>query len=263
MGMACRLAGAVLLCLVTAWAANIKLYLADGTYSLVREYQVNQDRVRYYSVERSEWEEIPLSMVDLKRTETEAAARKAELEKEAQSQAEEEAAAREIKHEISKIPVDPGVYWIEGKETKVLPAASSVVHNDKMRSVLKALSPIPMVSGKATLELDGTHSTNVFTDPEQEFFIQLSETERFGIVKLTVNEKEKVRVVEKLTIIPVTKETVEERQSVEIFRQQLGKDEVYKIWPQEALPPGEYAVVQYSEGKLNIQIWDFAISAKK
>src|SRR5579872_6624656 len=100
-----RLSAAVLLCLVSAWAANIKLYLTDGTYSLVREYQVNQDRVRYYSVERSEWEEIPLSMVDLKRTEIEAAARKAELEKEAQSQAQEEAAAREIKHEISKIPV--------------------------------------------------------------------------------------------------------------------------------------------------------------
>jgi len=50
-----------------AWAANVKLYLTDGTYHLVREYQVQADRVRFYSVERSEWEEIPLEMVDLKR----------------------------------------------------------------------------------------------------------------------------------------------------------------------------------------------------
>src|SRR5579883_1634271 len=195
-----RLSAAVLLCLAAAWAANIKLYLTDGTYNVVREYQVNQDRVRYYSVERSEWEEIPLSMVDLKRTESEAAARKEQLEAEAKSAAEEEAAAREIKREVSRIPIDPGVYWLEGNQTKVLPVASSVVHTDKRREVLKTLSPIPMVAGKATLELDGAHSANVFTNPEQEFFIQLSETERFGIVKLTVKDtaKEKVRIVENL-----------------------------------------------------------------
>ena len=45
---------------LVAWAANVKLYLTDGTYHLVREYQVQSDRVRYYSVERGEWEEIPL-----------------------------------------------------------------------------------------------------------------------------------------------------------------------------------------------------------
>jgi outer membrane protease len=28
----------------------------------------------------------------------------------------------------------------------------------------------------------------------------------------------------------------------------------------EALPPGEYAWVQYSEGKGNTQAWDFAIA---
>ena len=50
---------------LTAWAANLKLYLKDGSYHIVREYQVQPDRVRYYSVERSEWEEIPLDLVDL------------------------------------------------------------------------------------------------------------------------------------------------------------------------------------------------------
>jgi len=256
-----KLAAASLLFLAAAWAANIKLYLTDGTFNLVREYQVKQDRVRYYSVERSEWEEMPLAMVDLKRTETEAAAHKAELDAEAKSEAEEEAAAREIKKEVSRIPTDPGVYWLDGKETKVLPQASSMVHNDKRRAVLKALSPIPMVSGKATLELDGTHSANVFTNPEQEFFIQLSETERFGILRLAV--KGNVRIVENLTIVPVTKETVEERDQVDIFRQQLGSDEVYKIWAKDPLPPGEYAVAEFTEGKLNIQVWDFAIARAK
>src|SRR5258708_38907543 len=60
-----------------AFAANVKLYLKDGEYHLVREYKVEAGRVRYYSVERSDWEEIPLELADLKRTETEAAQRQA------------------------------------------------------------------------------------------------------------------------------------------------------------------------------------------
>src|SRR5690348_6912144 len=74
---------ALFLTAIAAWAVNIKLYLKDGTFHVVREYQVESDRVRFYSVERSDWEEIPLDMVDLKRTESEATSRKAELEKEA------------------------------------------------------------------------------------------------------------------------------------------------------------------------------------
>ena len=33
-----------------------KLFLTDGTFQIVREYQREGDRVRYYSVERSDWE---------------------------------------------------------------------------------------------------------------------------------------------------------------------------------------------------------------
>jgi len=36
------------------------------------------------------------------------------------------------------------------------------------------------------------------------------------------------------------------------------EEEVYKIWPVKPLTPGEYAVYQYTEGKGNIQVWDFA-----
>jgi hypothetical protein len=34
---------------------------------------------------------------------------------------------------------------------------------------------------------------------------------------------------------------------------------LYKIWAKEPLRPGEYAVVQYTLGTLNIQVWDFGI----
>ena len=252
----------LLLAGIAAWAANLKLYLKDGSFHVVREYQVEADRVRFYSVERSQWEEMPLELVDLKRTQGEAATRQETLEKEAKVISEEEHAEQQIKKEVSRIPQDPGVYWLEGNQAKVLKVAESAVHTSKGRSVLKAISPVPIVPGKGTLELTGAHSTNLFTNPEQEFYIQLSDTERFGIAKLT--PKGAVRIVENLTFMPVTNETLEEPQMVEIFQTQLTPDGLYKIWTKEPLDPGEYAVIEYTAGKLNIQVWDFAIkSAKK
>ena len=251
---------ALLLLVFTAWAANLKLYLKDGSYHVVREYQVQSSRVHFYSVERSQWEDIPLDLVDLKRTEAEVAERQAQSEKDSQAVAEEEKVERDLARETSRIPQDPGVYWLEGNQARVIKVAESTVHTNKGRSILKALSPIPMVPGKGTLELSGAHSPNVFTNPEQELYIQLSETERFGIARLT--SKGAVRIVENLTFMPVTKEVVEEPTMVETFQKQLA-DGLYKIWPKQPFEPGEYAVIEYSEGKLNIQTWDFAIQAAK
>lgn len=242
---------------LAAFAANIKLYLKDGGFHLVREYKVEADRVSFYSVERSQWEEIPLDLVDLKRTEAETAERQAQVADEAKVVAEEEHAQRQIRAEVAKIPRDPGVYYVEDDTVKSAKVGESKVHTNKGRSVLQVLSPIPAVSGKATLELDGLHSQNVFANPEQEFYIQLSAEERFGIVKLTPGKG--VRIVEKITVVPVTKEVVEEPIEVQIFSKQMTQDGLYKLWPMKPMDPGEYAVVEFTAGKTNMQVWDFAI----
>ena len=251
------LALAILAC--AAWAANLKLYMKDGSYHIVREYQVQSDRVHFYSVERSGWEDVPLDLVDLKRTRSEAAEREASLEEDAKVMAQEEKAERDLEKEKNRIPQDPGAYWLLGNQAQVMKLADSTIHTDKGRAVLKKLSPIPVFNGKATLEIGGAHSLNVFTDPEQEFYLQLSELERFGIAKLTV--KGAVRIVEKVTTLPVVNEIVEEPTMVEILKKELASG-LYKIWPKEKLEPGEYALVEYTENKLNIQVWDFAIQAK-
>ena len=251
---------ALLILACAAWAANVKLYMKDGSYHVVREYQVQTDRVHFYSIERSDWEDIPLDLVDLKRTQTEAGERQAKLEEDARSMAAEEKALRDLEKEKRRIPQDPGVYWLLGNEVQVMKAAESSVKTNKGRAVLKKLSPIPMISGKATLEIQGANSLNVFTNPEQEFYIQLSDPERFGIAKLT--SKGGVRIVENVTTLPVVNEIVEEPTMIDILKVELDGG-LYKIWPKEKLEPGEYAVVEYTESKLNIQVWDFAIKPQK
>jgi hypothetical protein len=256
-----RLCWAFFVFAVAVFAANVKLYMKDGSYQIVREYGVKDDRVRFYSIERSDWEEVPLELVDIKRTETEVSQRKATLNEEAKVLSEEDRVERQLQDEITKIPQAPGVYYLEGGQTRTIKLAESAVRTNKGRAILKAISPVPMVSGKATLELQGKHALNVVHNPLQEFYIQLSTEERFGMVKLTPDKD--VRVVEKLTIVPVSKEVVEEPIEVEIFRKQLTPDGLYKIWPMEPFEPGEYAVIQYTAGTLNMQVWDFAYEAVK
>jgi len=250
-----------LLFAMVVWAANVRLYLKDGGYHLVREYQVLSDRVRYYSVERGDWEEIPVDLVDLKRTETEAAERQAELARDAKVLSEEAAAEHAIEKETSRIPQAPGVYWLDGNQTKTLKAAEASVHINKKRQLLKVLTPIGQaLSGKGTLEIEGAHSANVFSNPEQEFYLQLSDPERFGLARLTT--KGNLRIVENLVYLPVDKDVEETPTLVDTLQRELDPAGLYKIWPKEPLPEGEYAVIEYTPNALNIQIWDFAIQPK-
>lgn len=241
---------------LTLFAGNFRLYLRDGGYHAVSEYKVEGDRVKYYSIERSDWEEIPLALVDLKKTEFERKEVEEKRSADAAAQDAEDEAERALAKEISRVPVDPGVYAVEGEKLRTLPIAEVKLVTDKKRSVLKAMSPIPIVTGKATIEADGEKSANVISERRPEFYLRQSAEERMSIVRM--GAKKGARIVEKVTIIPITKEMVEEQDQVEIFRRQFAEG-LFKVWPTKDLEVGEYAVVQYTDGKASPQVWDFRI----
>jgi hypothetical protein len=257
-----RTAAVLVILTAVAFGATERLYLKDGTYQLTREYQVLQDRVRYYSTERGEWEEIPLELVDLDRSKKEAAERQTQIESDAKAQAEEDAAVRAAREEVQRIPMENGAYYIQGEQLQAIQAAESKIVNNKKRSVLKVLSPLPLVPGKATVELDGEHAALRVTGDRPEFYFRLSDYEQFSIVKLAA--KKGARVVENLSIASVQghRDVDEQQDTVATFKKQEA-DLLYRIWPEKPLEPGEYALIQFTPGKVDTQIWDFGVGPSK
>jgi hypothetical protein len=72
-----------------------------------------------------------------------------------------------------------------------------------------------------------------------------------------------VRIVEDIYYPPATEsgDPQEAPTMVPILQREMAEG-LYKIWPKAPLPPGEYAVVEYTPGQLNMQIWDFAVKPK-
>ena len=257
-----RLLLAFLLTACFLLANPFKLYLKDGDYHMVREYQVQQDRVRYYSTERGDWEEIPVDLVDLQKTERERKTKDDQVATSAREQDEEDKAQREQRREIASIPMETGAYYKQEGKIKAIPQADYQIVTSKTRRTWQILSPIPLVAGKASVLIKGDHSAFEVNEERPDFFLRLEKEEHFGIVTLT--PKKGMRIVENISIIPVTKEGVEQPKEMDTFQQELASG-LYRIWPQKTLAPGEYALVEFSDKEdaqdVALLIWDFAVKS--
>ena len=158
---------------VPGMATNHRLILKDGTYQLVRKYEIVGDRVRYISIERSgEWEELPESLVDWDATrkwERDHANQVEEASpamKEAEDIDKEEAAERDAQKarrpEVAKdleLPDEDGVFALDtfqGTPELVELLPNELGANAKTKHGLSTLNP--MAGAKATLELEGAHA---------------------------------------------------------------------------------------------------------
>jgi hypothetical protein len=159
---------------VPGMATNHRLILKDGTYQLVRKYEIVGNRVRYISLERGgDWEELPLDLVDWEATrkwERDHAAAAVEEPSPAMKEAEdidkEESAERDEQKarmpEVAKgleLPDEDGVFALdtfEGTPELVELMPSELNMNAKTKHGLSTLNPL--AGAKASLELEGAHA---------------------------------------------------------------------------------------------------------
>ncbi len=238
-------------------AQHLALFLTDGARLDVREYEVVGPRVRYFSVDRAQWEEVPRELVDLERTKRHNAS-EAEAARVRQEEVRRERSAERIaRTELHRVPLADGVYYLQRDRCVPLEQAEYVVGKSKGRTVLNVLAPVPAIPGKQTLAVGGLAAKAVTTGDKPAFYLRLERFSHFGIVRVTPEKRRKRRVVQQIYTVPQADEQFEEQEEVQVFRQQLAPL-VYKIWPTEALPGGEYAVIDFTPGKSNLRVWDFS-----
>lgn len=240
-----------------AYAGNIKLYLKDGTAQLVREYQVQSDRVRFYSVELQQWDELPLDLVDMKRTEREEP-RTTPSENDLKIDAAKNEDEIALAEETARIPEEPGVHYFSGDRLVAIPSAQSGLSQTKVRNPLKVFSPNRGAPAKVTITLAGEHSANIVRDASPKLYVQLSKEGNFALVRLPPAKG--ARMVETLSVAPGSNEILGgEFEGVPFHRSPMARDALYRISPSKPLEPGEYAVVEYTPSTTEVTVWDFAV----
>jgi hypothetical protein len=239
--------------------------MKDGSYQLVSSYEVRGDRVRYYSVERSEWEEVPKTLVDFEatqRAEEEAkAAHKKELEEAKQISGEKYEKPENLGYEVApgvRLPQEEGIYTYDGLRVIRLLQSSAELMTDKRRAALMLAVPGPILKSRSFVVLTGRKAAVRLNQPQPVFYVQSAEDLGTKLELIPLKAGKEARFVEKVESRGGAGKTTELRETVPLERTKVVPG-LYKLKPSRALEPGEYALGELIQEKLNLDLWDFGI----
>jgi len=269
-----------------------RLILKDGSYQLVTKYEVKGDRVRYYSSEREDWEELPNSLVDWPATEKyekdratpppEAVALDKELEK-------EDVPLPEVAPGL-RIPEDTGVFLLdafqgEAQLVEINQTAGDINHNTKINILRGTINPV--AGPKQNVELEGAHAPVQSHVGVPSFYIRLEDTppasaqpsdkldpaaasqkpqsqplrpsDRFRILHVEVKGNKRIVAGVKREL---TGKISHDAKTVKTTVNEI-RGGWLKVTPTEGMAPGEYALVEMAEnGGMNLYVWDFGVNPK-
>jgi hypothetical protein len=265
-----------LLCVMVVGAQQptSRLILKDGSYQMAVKYEVHGDRVRYFSAERYEWEEIPSSLIDWDATNKYAAdlaSGKARVHVETQEEREEREAEEANSPEIApglKLPGTGGVFLFEAyngkQEAAEILQNGSEVNQSKKKNVLRAAIN-PAAGAKQSFELKGAHAKIQAHSGRPVLYVDIDEGatdippgDRFRIVH--AQPKNDVRVVGNLKV-SLTGKVTQESTIVSTTVQKVGKGQWLKVTPATDLALGEYALVEMlGPQEMNLYVWDFGVN---
>jgi hypothetical protein len=243
-----------------------KLMLTDGTFQLVREYTIEGDRVRYYSLDRSQWEQIPAAMVDwdaTKKVEADEAKTDAALLAKVHKQ---EAARLAVPLDIdASLEVAPGIflppgdllYVYDGKTVVPLPQAETDSKLSKGHFIEQVMVPIPLIPTRHSISIAGAHAKLRLTDGRPEFYIRVPNGTQPELVLIRAKAHGDSRHVENLD--QIFGQESEKRDAVPMQSWDIALG-VYRFTLGQELTSGEYAIAEMvKDGGDSLYVWDFGV----
>jgi hypothetical protein len=246
-----------------------KLFLNDGTFQMAREYSVEGDRVHYWSVERSQWEEIPASLVDWDAThkaESEQAAHDADLK--AKIHASNMAQLTKDIDVDRSLEIKPGLFLPDGigfyaldrdKQIREMKQSTAEIKVSAARTAEKILSGVSLIPGKKIMDIPGERAAMRLKTAEPEFFFRPADRRepRFRLLRAQV--KGGRRVIDNISVHITGEETHKDTEiEIQTWTPATG---VFRYTVDQRLEPGEYAFVEMTDEGISGYVWDFGIDA--
>ncbi|HEV2423450.1 MAG TPA: hypothetical protein VGZ29_01340 [Terriglobia bacterium] len=262
-----------LLTAVPSHAQQVKLFLKDGTQLLVKSYQVQGDRIRFYNLDTHEEEEMPVALVDFdatKRAASQQAAERTKVVDEARQLEKEhfgpdtagpEGSGKPAGFAVAPglyLPPTEGVYAYDGLRVIPMIQSQGEVVTDKQRAILMMAMPGPLLKRRSLVSLPGPEAAVRIVNPQPVFYIQSNDVWGDKAVLIPVKSSHGVRVVEKVQSGLGVGASGEIRDAVSLQKNPVSKG-LFKLQPAKALAPGEYAIGELVDGKLSMDVWDFGI----
>lgn len=259
---------AALLILPSAAVAQKTLCLKDGSCQSVKTYQVQGNRVRYYSLDRSEWEEVPLSMVDFAASRRADAAKQQERQKILQQAEQTEHSAYQLPANTGyliapgvRLPGQQGLYEYSGARVVTLIQSKAAIETDKRRVALRVALPAPIVKNHPLVALPGRDAGVRILSQKPVFYALFSDGAGANLQLLRVKQRKNDRVLDGAGSWLEGKSS-DSHAAVPVERTRLAPG-LFRIAPAHALAPGEYALAEVGPKSINLDVWDFGVDAPK
>ena len=276
-----------------------RIILKDGTYQSVTKYEVKGERVRYFSAERGEWEEVPSDLVDWDATRKyeegraagQPAPEAAELDKELEIQrAAIEARSPQVAPGL-RLPDDGGVFLLDTYKSQ--PQLAEIQQsggnvNRSLKSNILRAAINPLSGAKQNIELPEAHAKVQSHTAVPSLYVNLEAGQiaagappataaatppadaaaTSDATALPVGERFKIirveskrdkRVAGAVKTAVTGKSTTDERFIAATVTPMAGG--WVKIAPVNPLPAGEYGIAEMlGKDSINIYVWDFGVN---
>ena len=257
-----------------------RIVLKDGDYQTASKCQLIGDRVHYMSTERSEWEDLPTSLVDwdatnkyeLGQVEPKKSAEIAavDAEEEAERRQEEEKSP-EIKPGL-RLPSQGGIFLLDvyrdNPELIELVQNGGQLNQNRKSNILRAAIN-PLSKAKQTIEIKGPRAAVQAHVPQPAIYVNIDTdqdartgpgardlSDHFRIVRAT--SRKDARVVGAIEVAVYGK--VSQKENYVQTRSEPLNRQWIKVVPAQPLDPGEYALVEMLGKDVNMYVWDFGVS---
>ena len=281
---------------LSAQTLSSRIILKDGTYQSITKYEVKGERVRYFSAERGEWEEVPNAMVDWDATKKYEEGRllggpipeAADLDREIEAQRK---AALARSPEVAPglhLSDEGGVYVLdtfqnEPELAEIQQSGSDLNRSTKMNILRAAINPLS--GSKQNIELPGTHAKVQAHTTVPSLYVNVSPDTGEGAPAVASGAEEMGRPAADAPALPPAESFKIIRVEVKGGKRVAGAlkigvsgkaktDERFipstvttmtggwiKITPVDPLPNGEYAVAELlGKDSINLYVWDFGVN---